>query len=141
VKEITTQSIALSLENILGRMVKITQNEPIQVRSCSLITPNIAILFAHGAAKNLELHDVIVLIDIVQNVTQQDISTKIEMYASAGFEAFWLVDTATQTVKVHRYPRSGKYFFERDYTIDEAITLESLNSAVKVDVLMRNDER
>lgn len=140
-KEITTQSIALSLENILGRMVKITQNEPIQVRSCSLITPNIAILFAHGAAKNLELHDVIVLIDIVQNVTQQDISTKIEMYASAGFEAFWLVDTATQTVKVHRYPRSGKYFFERDYTIDEAITLESLNSAVKVDVLMRNDER
>lgn len=137
-KKITTASIAQSLENVLGRMVKITQNEPIQVRSCPLITPDIAVLYAHGTAKNLELNDVIVLIDIVQNTTQEDISTKVKTYATAGFEAFWLIDAATQTVKVYRYPRSGKYFFERIYTIEEAITLESLNSAVKVDVLIRN---
>jgi Uma2 family endonuclease len=53
--------------------------------------------------------DIFLLIEVADTSLETDRGAKLELYARAGIQEFWIVDLTTDEVLVHRSPSGGKY--------------------------------
>jgi Uma2 family endonuclease len=49
------------------------------------------------------------LIEVADTSLETDRGAKLELYARAGIQEFWIVDLTTDGVLVHRKPSGGRY--------------------------------
>lgn len=53
--------------------------------------------------------DVLLLIEVSDSSTEQDLGEKARLYAEHGIPEYWVVDVQAEQVHIHRTPSQGKY--------------------------------
>ena len=67
--------------------------------------------------------DVLLIIEVADTSVAYDRDTKMPLYARAGIPEAWLVDLATERIRVHREPRGGEYASVRSLSRGATIAL------------------
>ena len=76
------------------------------------------------------------IIEVALSSTKKDRLVKAPLYASSGFEEYWLVEVAAGVVEVYRDPVGGVYRAVTRHGAGETLTLQAFPSvAVPVDAL------
>ncbi len=53
--------------------------------------------------------DVLLLIEVADSSSEQDLGEKATLYAEHGIPEYWVVDIRTEQVHVHQFPDRGRY--------------------------------
>ncbi len=94
-----------------GRAIVSVQN-PVVLTDDSEPQPDLAVERKRAIPykeREASAEDVLLLIEVADSSLAYDRSTKLELYAAAGIPEYWVVDTTTETVHVHRAPSPEGY--------------------------------
>lgn len=66
--------------------------------------------------------DVLLVVEVADSSRQFDLTVKAQLYARAGIPEYWVADTTTRRIYVHRDPGSGKYRSVEIYSGEETVS-------------------
>ncbi|XZE19872.1 Uma2 family endonuclease [Pirellulaceae bacterium SH449] len=66
--------------------------------------------------------DVLLLIEVSDSSTVQDLGEKAKLYAEHDIPEYWVVDIQAEQVHVHRNPNQGQYQSVQPFTKDACVT-------------------
>lgn len=109
----------LLVPRLLGR-ARVRIQQPIRASNDSEPEPDVAVvpLADYSAAHPDAAH---LVIEVADSSLRKDRYVKGPLYASSGFEEYWLVNVATKTVDVHRRPSSDGWGEVTRHERDESI--------------------
>jgi len=79
----------------------------------------------------------LLVVEVADTTLRTDKVTKAKLYARAGIVEYWIADTKSRTITVHREPQNGKYQSVTNFAAEEEIScLAKPNEFKKVDELI-----
>jgi Uma2 family endonuclease len=128
-----------SLTRVFGDL-RVVPESPIDVSSednpTSEPEPDLIVLtrdITQFPKHNPKPEDLQMVIEIADSGLYFDLTTKAGLYARAGITEYWVLDTASRRMIVHRDPRDGRYTSTLAYGADESIApLAAPDSAFRV---------
>jgi Uma2 family endonuclease len=85
------------------------------------------------ASDNPGPQDLRLVVEVANTTLAFDLKVKAGLYARAGIVEYWVLDTASRRMIVHRDPREGAYASVAAYTAEEILTpLAAPQSPLKI---------
>jgi Uma2 family endonuclease len=85
------------------------------------------------ASDNPGPRDLRLVVEVANTTLAFDLKIKAALYARAGIVEYWVLDTASRRMIVHRDPREGAYSSVAAYTAEESLTpLAAPKSSLKI---------
>jgi Uma2 family endonuclease len=77
----------------------------------------------HYATKLPDPEDVILLVEVSDSTLKFDRGGKLQLYAEAGIQEYWIVNLVDRAVEVYRDPHEGTYQTRRTAPVGESLPL------------------
>ena len=122
------------LENVI-----IGVQDPIIVNNYSQPEPDITILKPRKdfyTISHPKPDDVLLLIEVSLSTLDFDKTTKLQLYASAGIQEYWIININEATVEIYRNPSGKKYKSNEIAEDEDEITIIALNQKIKASDLL-----
>lgn len=106
------------LEELLSGMADVRFNGPITLTD-SEPEPDIAIVRLPESLydrRHPGPEDIFWLVEIARSSLKKDLEVKLELYATAGIQEYWILDLASKRVVVLRNPEGNKYLEKLEIT-------------------------
>ena len=111
-----------------------TNGETIEPEPDVAVATRMVRTYKQGHPTPDELH---IVVEISDSTLRTDKSIKAPLYAKAGIVEYWIADTNTRTITVHREPEGGKYKSVATYTAEQTIScLAKPDELILVDELI-----
>ena len=114
-------------EQLRRRAIFWPQGNPIRLpNSNSRPQPDMTLLRwrdDHYATKLPDPEDVILLVEVSDSTLKFDRGGKLQLYAEAGIQAYWIVNLVDGVVEVYSDPHEGTYQTQRTTQADEMLPL------------------
>lgn len=126
------------LEDLLSGMADVRFNGPITLTD-SEPEPDIAIVRLPESLygnRHPGPEDILWLVEIAKSSLKKDLETKLEIYAVAGIQEYWVLDLSSKRVVVLRDPRGNKYLEKLEVTDGTITPLAFPNVKVSVKKLL-----
>lgn len=93
----------------------------------SVTLPDVALVEAKSYWSQRPTADqTLLLIEVADATLRYDLNEKMELYAEANVEEYWVVDIPHRSVVVHRQPRHGRYRQITTHGETETIAVEKM---------------
>lgn len=140
----SVDSLAHFLREQLGRRALVRVQNPLRLDGRSEPQPDITVLRWRDdfyASAHPGPDDVMLLIEVLDSTVETDRDVKLQLYASAGIPAVWLVNLPQEWVEVYTEPCLGVYGRSWTITSDSILRLPGLDDVLipVSDILPRQD--
>ena len=81
------------------------------------------------AQKHPEPSDVLLLVEVSDSTLSEDRGEKLELYAQAGIQEYWIANLIDLTIEVYRQPSGRSYSWSQKYAGDTSVAPLAVPSA------------
>jgi Uma2 family endonuclease len=114
------------LDHLLGELVLIRLQDPIELRDYSEPEPDIAVVALDPQFyedHHPQPSEIYLLIEVADSSLKRDCETKAQIYAQSGIEDYWALDVRNRQLHIFRTPTTNGYVQHRILSDAESIAL------------------